>query len=219
MFEKNYKNRGVQPPSGLASLIEPLVVFVKKDIAYANLGPKQGERFLPYLLTLFSFILFSNLLGIIPFIPFGANLTGNIAVALVLALFTWINMMVFSSKSYWKHVFNAPGVPWWMKFPLPIMPLIDFVEIFTKPVILMIRLFANILAGHIILLGFVALIFVFGELAVGLGYAISPVAVLFGLFIDALELLVAFVQAYVFTLLTSMYLATSLHCGPDVEEH
>ena len=131
----------------------------------------------------------------------------------MLAVFTFIITSINGNKGYWKHIFNTPGVPWWLKFPLPLMPVIELVGVFTKPFVLMIRLFANITAGHIIILGFISLIFIFGHLNAVLGYSVSLVSVLFAVFIGMLELLVAFIQAYVFTLLSAIFF------GMATEEH
>lgn len=207
-----YKKRGVVAPKGIARVIEPVVLFVRDDIARSAIGPKY-ERYLPYLLTIFFFILFNNLLGLIPFFPGGANLTGNISVTLVLAVFTFVITNVSGNRGYWKHIVNTPGVPWWLKFPLPLMPLVEIVGVFSKPIVLMIRLFANITAGHIICLGFISLIFILGQTSLAIGYGVSIVSVFFYIFMSVLELLVAFIQAFVFTLLSAIYI------GMAIEEH
>jgi F-type H+-transporting ATPase subunit a len=199
-------------PRGLQGLVEPVILFVRDDIARPAIGRKYG-RFMPFLLTVFFFILINNLMGLIPFFPFGANVTGNIAVTLVLAVFTFIITLGNSNRNYWIHIFNAPGVPWWLKIPLPIMPFIEFVGLLIKPFVLMVRLFANITAGHIIAIGFFSLIFIFGAKSVAMGYGVSVVSVAFTIFMSVLELLVAFIQAYVFTLLSALYF------GSAVEEH
>jgi len=200
-------------PSGLLNLFEPLIVFVRDDVAIPAIGLKKHEKYLPLLLTLFFFILLNNLLGLIPIFPFGANVTGNIAVTMVLALFTFFVTTFSGNKHYWKEVFN-PEVPWWMKFPIPLMPFVEFLGLITKPFVLMVRLFANMLAGHLIVTVFVALIFIFSHLwgAVA-GYIFSPVSVLFAVFILLLDVLVSFIQAYVFTLLSALYfgMATAEH--------
>jgi len=165
---------------------------------------------MPYLLTLFFFIFLNNVLGLIPFFPGGANVTGNIAVTAILALFTFIITSFSANKYYWLHIINTPGVPWWLKFPIPLMPVVELIGVFTKPFVLMIRLFANITAGHIIVLGFVSLIFIFGNINIGLGYGISVVSVAFAIFMAFLELLVAFIQAYVFTLLSALYFGMAM---------
>ncbi len=202
---KAYKRRKGKAPKGLQSLIEPLILFIRDDVAKSSIGEKRYERYLPYLLTLFFFIFFSNLMGIIPFFPGGANVTGNIGVTGVMAAFTFVITTVSGNKHYWVDIFNTPGVPWWLKIPVPLMPIVEVMGVFTKPIVLMIRLFANMSAGHTVILGFVALIFIFGKISVGLGYGVSVVSVGFSIFLDLLELLVAFIQAYVFTLLSALY--------------
>ncbi len=209
-----YKRNPLSPPKGLQSLLEPVILFVRDDIAKSSIGEKKYERFMPYLLTIFFFIWINNMLGLIPIFPGGANVTGNIAVTMVLALFTFIITAINGNKIYWKHIFNTPGVPVWLKIPpLPIMPIIEMIGIFTKPFVLMIRLFANISAGHIITFGFLSLIFLFGEMNQYLGLGVSVVSVLFIMFMTLLELLVAFIQAYIFTFLSALYF------GMAVEEH
>ena len=210
---KSYRKNEGKAPKGLQSLLEPIIIFVRDDIAKAAIGEKKYEKYLPYLLTVFFFIFFNNLMGLIPIFPFGANVTGNIAVTGILALFTFIITTFSANKNYWKHIYNAPGVPWWLKFPVPLMPFVDFLGVFTKPFVLMVRLFANITAGHIIILGFMSLIFIFGNIKGMLGAAVAPVSVAFGIFMGFLELLVAFIQAYVFTLLSALYF------GMAMEEH
>jgi len=209
---KRYKNNTLSPPKGIQSWVEPIVLFVRDDIAKSSIGEKNYEKFLPFLLTVFFFIWINNMLGLIPIIPAGANITGNITVTGTLALFTFIITTISGNKHYWKEIFN-PEVPFWLKFPIPLMPLIEFMGIFIKPFVLMVRLFANISAGHIVALGFYVLIFVFGELSPVAGYGVSVVSVAFTVFLALLELLVAFIQAYVFTLLSALYfgMATSEH--------
>jgi F-type H+-transporting ATPase subunit a len=215
LVARNYRKRGINAPKGIAALIEPIYLFIRNDVIYSNMGKKHGDRYMPYLMTLFFFILINNIIGLVPIFPFGGNTMGNIAVALTLALFTFIVTLFSTNKRYWKHIVNAPGVPWWMKFPLPLMPLIEAMEIFTKPFVLMIRLFANIVAGHIIILGFVCLIFIFGEISTGIGYGVSPLTLIFGLFVDLLEIIVAFIQAFIFTMLSSIYIANAIGYEPN----
>ena len=195
---KAKNNKGA--PSGILSFLEPLVLFVRDDIVKPNIG-KNYNKYLPYLLTLFFFILVNNLLGLL---PGSANVTGNIAITLVLSFITLIVTNFSGNKSYWGHIFNPPGVPLAL---MPIMIPIEIVGIFTKPFALMIRLFANISAGHIIILSLISLIFMAQS---GLGniaaWSLSPVAVVFVLFMDLIEVLVAFLQAYIFTLLTSLFI-------------
>jgi F-type H+-transporting ATPase subunit a len=209
----SYKRRKDQAPRGLQNFLEPLILFLRDEVAKAAIGEKKYERYLPYLLTLFFFIFINNLLGLVPFFPGGANVTGNLAVTGIMAVFTFVITTVSGNKNYWQHIFNTPGVPWWLKIPIPIMPVVEFLGIFTKPFVLMVRLFANITAGHIIVLGFVSLIFIFGKMATGAGLGVAPVSIAFGVFMLLLEILVAFIQAYVFTLLSALYF------GMATEEH
>jgi F-type H+-transporting ATPase subunit a len=210
---RRYQKRDHEAPKGLQSLLEPLILFIRDDIAIPAIGHSKYARYMPFLLTIFFFIFFNNLIGLIPFFPGGVNLTGNISITLVLALFTFIITTFSGNKAYWLHIVNAPGVPWWLKFPVPLMPIVELIGVFTKPFVLMVRLFANITAGHIIMLGFISLIFIFGQMNAALGYGVSVVSVAFALFMNLLELLVAFIQAYVFTLLSAIYF------GMATEEH
>ena len=200
-----YRRNVDKAPSGLQSLMEPLIIFIRDDIAKSSIGEKKYEKFMPFLLTVFFFIFFNNLFGLIPFFPGGANVTGNIAVTLVMAVFTFVLTTINGNKHYWVDIINTPGVPWWLKLPVPLMPIVEIIGIITKPFVLMIRLFANITAGHIIGLGFVSLIFIFGAISAALGLGVSVVSVAFMVFMNLLELLVAFIQAYVFTLLSALY--------------
>ena len=202
---KNYKKNGVAAPKGIARLLEPIILFVRNDVVRPSLK-ERSDKYMPYLLTLFFFIFINNLIGLIPIFPGGANLTGNIAITLVLAVLTFIITNVNGTKHYFADIVNTPGVPWWLKFPLPLMPLVEIVGVFTKPIVLMIRLFANITAGHIICLSFICLIFIFGATIPALGYGVSVVSVFFYIFMSVLELLVAFIQAFVFTLLSAIYI-------------
>ncbi|QJX47079.1 F0F1 ATP synthase subunit A [Hymenobacter taeanensis] len=197
---RGYAKRGTGAPRGIQSFFEPVIVFIRDEVAKKSIGPKY-ERYMPYLLTVFFFIWFNNLMGLL---PGAANLTGNIAVTLTMAVITLLVTLFSSNKNYWHHIFATPGVP---KALLPIMVPVEIIGIFVKPFSLMVRLFANITAGHIVILSFISLIFIFKSVAV------SPVSIAFGLFINMLELLVAILQAYIFTLLTAMYI------GGAVEEH
>ncbi|MBU0489504.1 MAG: F0F1 ATP synthase subunit A [Bacteroidetes bacterium] len=208
-----YTRRKDQAPRGLQNLMEVLILFIRDEVIRPAIGEKKYMKYLPFLMTVFFFIFLNNLLGLIPIIPGGANVTGNISVTLVLALFTFVITSFSGNRSYWQHIVNAPGVPWWLKIPIPLMPIIEILGMFTKPFVLMVRLFANISAGHIIALGFFSLIFIFGEMAAGIGFAVSPASIVFTVFMALLELLVAFIQAYVFTLLSAMYF------GMAIEEH
>ena len=192
-----------EAPTGIAGLLEPVIEMIDQQVIKASIGPGY-ERFSPYLLTAFFFILINNLLGIIPIFPGGANVTGNIAVTLALAVFTFLAVNLFGNKHYFKEIF-WPDVPVFLK-AIPIMPVIEIVGMFTKPFSLMIRLFANIMAGHILLLSVIAVIFITASLGPVLCGSMSFVAVLFGIFMDCLELLVAFIQAYVFTMLSSVFI-------------
>jgi len=207
-----YRRNPVQAPSGVQTFIEPVVVFLRDDVAKPSIGPKY-ERYMPFLLTVFFFIWINNMMGLFPLPPGGANFTGNIGLTMVLALFTFVITTVSGNKNYWKHIFNAPGVPVWLKMPLPILPLTEFIGVLTKPFVLMVRLFANITAGHIIAMGFISLIYIFGQMSEGLAYGVSIVSILFNIFMFFLELLVAFIQAFVFTFLSAIYF------GLAIEEH
>ena len=198
----SYKKRAGKAPKGLQSWLEPIILFVRDDIARPNIGYKY-EKFMPLLLTIFFFIWFNNLLGLIPIFPGSANVTGNIAVTLVLSAIILIVVNVNGNKYYWKHIFK-PDVPFWL---LPIMWAVEIIGIFSKPFALMVRLFANITAGHIIILSLISLIFIFKSVA------IAPVSVAFVLFMSVLELLVAFLQAFIFTMLAALFIGTA------VEEH
>jgi F-type H+-transporting ATPase subunit a len=200
MAKSNYTKRGISAPKGIAAIIEPIVVFVRDDIAKTNIGHKY-ERYVPYLLTIFFFIWINNLLGLVPFFPGGANLTGNISVTLVLATITLLFTLFSSNKNYWVHIFATPGVP---KALLPIMIPIEIIGIFTKPFALMVRLFANITAGHIIILSLIAIIFTFQS--AGWAGLSLPMA----LFISCLELLVAILQAFIFTMLSALFIGAAV---------
>ena len=207
---RQYTRRQGKAPSGMQNALETVILFLRDDVAIPAIGKEKYERYMPYLLTVFFFILTNNLLGLFPFFPGGANVTGNITVTMTLAVFTFLLTNLKGNKAYWKDIFNTPGVPVWLKLPVPIMPLVEFIGIFTKPVVLMIRLFANITAGHIIMLGFFSLIFIFGTMHTALGYTVAPFSIAFTIFMTCLELLVAFIQAYIFTLLSAIYFGFSV---------
>jgi len=209
-ISRKYKANTNKAPSGMQSLLEPIVIFIRDDIAKSAIGKKDYKRYLPFLLTVFFFIFLNNLLGLVPFFPGGANLTGNIAVPMVMAGLVFIITTLSGKKYYWQHIFAMPGVP---KPVLLILTPIEIFGVFLKPLVLMIRLFANITAGHIIILSFFSMIFIFGEMHPIAGYGVSVFSGLFVIFMMTLELLVAFLQAYVFTLLAAMYF------GMAVEEH
>ena len=209
-----YRRRSGKSPKGLQSLIEPLIIFVRDDIAKTSIGPKY-LRYMPFLLTVFFFIWINNLLGLIPFIPGGANLTGSISVTLVLAALTFIITLISSNGHYWRHIFAMPGVPVGVLF---ILTPIEILGLFLRPFVLMVRLFANITAGHIIAMAFYSLIFIFGEMNAGAGFGVSIVSLAFTIFMFVMELLVAFLQAYVFTLLSPMYFGSAVEEGHHAEE-
>jgi F-type H+-transporting ATPase subunit a len=190
---RSYARSAQRMPSGLARFLEPIILFIRDDIARPNIGEKRYAQYMPYLLTAFFFIWINNLLGLL---PTGANLTGNIAVSMVLAVFTLLITNFSGNKHYWSHIF-LPHVPKWL---YPIMIPVEVVGIFSKPIALTIRLFANITAGHIIILSLISLIFIFKSLAM------APVSIAFVLFMECLEVLVAALQAYVFTLLSALFI-------------
>jgi len=201
---RGYSKRGTGAPKGIQSFFEPIIVFVRDDLAIPSIGKKKYEKFMPYLLTLFFFILLMNILGLVPFFPGGANVTGNIAVTTTLAIFTFIVMMFNSGKTYWGHTLWMPGVPAWVK--ISILGPIETLGIILKPFTLLIRIFANMLAGHIVALSFFALIFIFGGLwGHFAGYLTSVFSVAFSAGMLLLDVLVSLIQAYVFTLLSAIY--------------
>ena len=208
-----YKRRGnkdsLEAPKGFVGAFEMMVDFVIEDIAKPNIG-RNYARFLPYLLTAFFFIFLSNIMGIIPFFPGGSNVTGNIAVTMALAICTFIAVNLFGNREYWKEIL-WPDVPVWLKVPIPLMPFIEVFGMFVKPFALMIRLFANILAGHTVVLAFVCIIFVTMSVSMTIGSAMTFVSVLFTVFINFLELLVAFIQAFVFTMLSAVFIGMAQH--------
>jgi F-type H+-transporting ATPase subunit a len=199
-----YRKRGVKSaPKGLQSFMEPIVLFVRDEVAKPNIGHKYA-KYMPFLLTIFFLILINNFLGLIPFFPGGANVSGNIAFTMTLAVFVFIVVNLNGNKSYWEHIFWMPGMHWSMKL---FLAPIELIGVFTKPISLMIRLFANITAGHILVLSLICLIFIFKTVFA------SAIAVPFAVFIGLIELLVAFLQAYIFTMLSAMYI------GMATEEH
>lgn len=204
---KSYNVRPGQAPKGLQGLIEPLVIFVRDDIAKSSIGEKKYMKFLPFLLTAFFFIWINNLLGLVPIFPGGANLTGSISITLTLAALTFLIVLFNGSKHYWHHIFAMPGVPGWVLF---LLTPIEILGVFLRPFVLMIRLFANITAGHIIALSFFSLIFIFGEMGAGAGFGAAIFSIAFTVFMTCLELLVAFLQAYVFTLLSAIYIGAAV---------
>lgn len=205
---KAYKKRRGQAPRGMQGLMEPVILFIQDEVAKPFLGAKYG-RYLPFLLSIFFFILGLNLIGQVPFFPGSANVTGNLGVTFVLALFTFFVVNFSGNKHYWEHVFWMPGVPAWVK---TILTPVEFLGLFIKPFTLMLRLFANITAGHIVIISFVGLIFIFGNSGESVGGSTVGVlaSVPLTMFMMAIELLVAFIQAFVFTLLAASYIGAAI---------
>jgi F-type H+-transporting ATPase subunit a len=189
---------------GFAGMIEMLVVSIADGVIKPSIG-KDYRRYTPYLLTVFFFIFANNLLGLIPVFPGGANVTGNIAVTLVLAVATFLTVNLTGTREYYREIL-WPDVPLWLKVPFPLMPLVEIVGMFTKPFALMIRLFANMMAGHSIVLGLTMLIFITAGMGMAINASMTLVSVIFTVFIDLLEFLIAYIQAYVFTLLSAIYI-------------
>jgi F-type H+-transporting ATPase subunit a len=198
---KRYKSGvGVtSAPRGSQSLFEPVVTFVRDEVAIPNLGDSY-EKYLPFLLTIFFFILINNLVGLI---PGSANVTGNIAFTFIFGVIAFVVIIASSNKHYWGHIFNPPGVPGWVK---GILVPVEVLGVFTKPFALIIRLFANMVAGHIIIICLISLIFIFANLNVAVGWGVSPVSIAFTIFIYFIEVLVAFIQAFIFAMLTAVFI-------------
>jgi F-type H+-transporting ATPase subunit a len=200
-----------EKPKGLQNIIEPIIIFIRDNVAKPFVGDKY-KRYLPFLLTLFNFILIANLLGLI--LPLGLNITGNIAVTLALALFTFLITTFSGNKHYWKNIFNPEG-PWYMKSPvLPLMQFIELSSTLIKPIILMIRLFANMLSGHMVTAVLVGLIFLMSAMyGVVAGAGTSIISIIFSVFIILLDILVSFIQAYIFAVLSAMYFGMATEKG------
>ncbi len=208
---KAYKDREGKAPKGLQSFIEPIFQYIREDVLEPNLGHK-ADKYLPYIMSIFFFVLTCNLMGLVPFFPGSANISGNIAFTMTLAVFTFIITQISGNKDYWTHVLAMPGVPKWV---LVILTPIEILGLFTKPFALMMRLFANITAGHIIILSLVSLIFILGDMGKSVGGTIGGIGIAFPfvLFMNAIELFVAFLQAYIFALLSAIFI------GAAIEEH
>ncbi len=204
-----------EAPKGFVGMMEACIMMINDDVVKGCIG-KDYKRYSPYLLTAFFFILINNLMGLLPIFPGGANITGNIAITMVLAICTFLAVNLFGNKVYWKDIF-WPDVPWWLKVPIPMMPVIELFGIFTKPLALMIRLFANIMAGHAAILSLLSIIFITASMGAVINGSMSFVAVAFGMFMTALEFLIAFIQAYVFTMLSAVFIGLSRH-DPAHEE-
>ncbi|RPD38767.1 F0F1 ATP synthase subunit A [Chitinophaga barathri] len=211
---KAYKLRGSrQAPKGFQSLIEPVIIFMRDEVVKPNIPGGKADRYVPFILTIFFFILINNLLGLL---PGSANVTGNIAVTFALALISFVAMMAATNRHFWGHIFNPP-VPGFVK---PILAPVELIGVFTKPISLMVRLFANILAGHIIILSIISLVFIFGTLNRGIGYGFLPVTIAFNIVMMLLELLVAFIQAFIFANLTAVFIGQAMeHTGHHDEHH
>ncbi len=192
------------PRKGLGA-VEVAVTYIYDGVVKSILG-HNAKRFAPYLMTVFFFILVMNLLGLIVIFPGGANLTGNISVTLTLALMTFLMTNLFGNKHYWKDIF-WPDVPIWLKCPVPIMQFIEVFGIFTKPAALTVRLLANMMGGHMIVMVLTLLIFIFAAFSPAIGAATSVVSVLFSIFMLLIDVLVSFIQAYVFTMLSAIFIS------------
>lgn len=211
-----HKTQGMKGPRKMTGAIEFVIMFIYDGVIKPTLKTK-ANKFAPYLLTVFFFILVMNLLGLIVIFPGGANLTGNIAVTLVLAIITFLITNIFATKHYWKEVFN-PDVPWWLKWPIPIMPVIEIFGIFTKPAALTVRLFANMMGGHMIVIVLTLLIFIFAAMGPVVTGATAVVSIIFSVFMLLIDVLVSFIQAYVFTMLSTLFIALGQEEGHH-EEH
>lgn len=201
---RSYKTRPIESKKGFVGFMEMFIMNINDDVIKPGIG-KDYKKYAPYLLTVFFFVFINNIMGLIPIFPGGANLTGNIAITFVLAIVTFVIVNVSGTKEYWKEIF-WPDVPLWLKAPLPIMPVIEIVGVFTKPFALMIRLFANMIAGHSIVLGLTCLIFVTVSLGQAMNTSMTIVSVLMTLFINVVEFLVAYIQAYIFTMLSAVFI-------------
>ena len=204
LVARSYKKDTFESKKGFVGFMEMFIMNINDDVIKPCIG-KDYRRFSPYLLTVFFFIFLNNLMGIIPVFPGGANVTGNIAITFTLAICTFLIVNIFGTREYWKEIF-WPDVPLWLKVPLPLMPAIEVVGVFTKPFALMIRLFANMLAGHSIVLGLTCLVFVTVSLGPAMNTSMTVVSVLFTVFINLVEVLVAYIQAYVFVLLSAVFI-------------
>ncbi len=199
-----YKRNPLQTPGGWKGMIEVMVLYIRDGVIKENVG-EDYEKYSSYLLTIFFFILLNNLMGLIPIFPFGANVTGNIAITFLLALCTFMIVNVSGTKAYWKEIV-WPDTPLFLKLPVPIMPFVNAFEVFTKPFSLMIRLFANIMAGHTIILGLTCLIFVTVSMGAAVNSGMTVLSVILTVFMNFIELLVACIQAYIFTMLSAVYI-------------
>lgn len=211
---RGYKRNEGKAPSGIQSFMEPFFTFIRDEVTIPMIGEKHYERFQPFIMTLFFFVLICNLFGLIPFFPFGANVTGNLAVTLVLAVITFLVTNINGNGHYWQHIFWMPGIPAWVKI---ILTPVEILGLFIKPFSLMIRLFANISAGHIIILSLIGLIFLFGNNGESVGGAAvgGVIGGLFTAFMNLIELLVAFLQAFIFAILSASYIGAAVEEGHE----
>jgi len=194
-------------PHGFVGAVEMFVMNIEEDVIRKSVG-KDYARYSPYLLTAFFFILINNVMGLVPFFPGGANTTGNIAVTFTLAFCTMLAVNLFGNKEYWKEVL-WPEVPMWLKVPAPLMPLIEIASVISKPFALMVRLFANITAGHAIALSLTLIIFISAKMGAAVNAGMTAFSLLLAIFMNCLELLVAYIQAYVFTILSAVFIGLS----------
>ena len=217
---RSYKKDNFESKKGFVGFMEMFIMNINDDVIKPGIG-KDYKRYAPYLLTVFFFVFINNLMGLIPVFPGGANVTGNIAITFVLAIITFIIVNISGSKEYWKEIF-WPEVPLWLKAPVPIMPVIEIVGVFTKPFALMIRLFANMIAGHSIVLGLTCLIFVTVSMGQAMNASMTVVSVIMTLFINIVELLVAYIQAYIFTMLSAVFIGLARiephHAHEEIKE-
>ncbi len=198
---RSYKKSKNNVPSGIGKFTEPIIMFIRDEVAIPNIGEHKYKKYMPYLLTIFFFIWLNNIFGLIPFFPFSSNLSGNISFTFTLAFFTFVITTLVAKKNYWKHIFWMPGLPVPMKI---FLAPIELIGMFVKPIALMIRLFANITAGHVIVLSLISLIFIMKSVWV------SPASVLFTIFISVIEILIVAIQAYIFTMLSALYFGQAL---------
>ena len=212
-----YRRNGYRAPRRGLGIVESLTTYVYDNVVKATLGDK-ARRFAPYLMTVFFLIFTMNILGLIVIFPGGANLTGNIAVTMVLAVLTFLVTNIWGTKHYWKEIF-WPDVPLWLKFPLPIMPIIEVFGMFTKPAALTVRLFANMMGGHMIVLVLTLLIFIFAAQNIVAGVGTTVVSLLFTIFMLLIDVLVSFIQAYVFTMLSTIFISLAQEGHHEESEH
>lgn len=212
-----YKKHDItkEAPKGFVGAIETLTMYIHDDVIKSCIGEKHYKPYAPYLLTVFFFLFITNLMGLIPIFPGGANVTGNISITFLLAFITFLLVNIFGSKHYWKEIL-WPDVPMLIKCPIPLMPVVEIIGIFTKPFALMVRLFANMFGGHTIILSLTCLIFITFGISKEMGTSMTFVSFLMLLFMNCLELLVAFLQAYIFTMLSAIFIGLA---HPQHEEN